>query len=129
MIVVDTSVLIDSLTGPQRSAPMLRRLIAQGERLTLPALVLYEWSRGPRLEEELTAQEALFPADEAIPFGAAEALLASKLYRQVHRPRGRELDIAIAACAVARDAKVWTLNPADFDDLPGLQLVSSDREG
>ena len=45
MIVLDTSVLVDALSGPGRSAPALRRAIEQGERIVLPSLVLYEWLR------------------------------------------------------------------------------------
>jgi predicted nucleic acid-binding protein len=39
------------------------------------------------------------------------------------RPRGREIDIAIAACAIANNASLWTLCPEDFSDVPGLTLV------
>jgi len=124
VIVLDTSALIDSLTGPRRSAPALRSAIETGERLLLPALALYEWLRGPRLPEELAAQEALAPSESAVAFGAQEAALAAKLYRGVRRPRGREIDLAIAACAIGRDARLWTLNPADFEDIPGLRLWS-----
>lgn len=122
-MIVDTSALIDSLTGTRRSAPSMRGFIAAGERLVLPSLVLYEWRRGPRREEELTAQEALFPADEALPFGSDEAAVAARLYREVRRPRGREIDLAIAAHAVARDDTLWTLNTRDFDDIPGLVTI------
>jgi predicted nucleic acid-binding protein len=125
---LDTSILIDALTGPRRSAPALRGLIERGERLALSTLVLYEWLRGPRRPEELQAQEALFPRDEAIPFGPREAALAADIYRQTRRPRGREIDLAIAACAVAHGAAFWTLNPADFADLPGLTLLDRANE-
>ena len=125
MIVIDTSVMIDSLSGPKRSATALRAVIEQGERLLLPSLVLYEWLRGPRLSEELAAQEALFPSGSALPFGAPEALLSSRLYRSVRRPRGREIDLAIAASAIIREAALWTLNTADFSDIPGLRLWRS----
>lgn len=124
MIVLDTSVLIDSLTGPRRLAGALRNQIERGERILLPSLVLYEWLRGPRLPQELAAQEALFPADSAIPFGFAEAALSAKLYKSARRPRGREIDLAIAACAIGRQAELWTLNTSDFADLPGLRLAS-----
>lgn len=122
-MIVDTSALIDSLTGPRRSAPLMRGFIAAGERLVLPSLVLYEWRRGPRGEEELTAQEALFPADEVLPFGNEEAAVAARLYREVRHPRGREIDLAIAAHAVARDDTLWTLNPRDFNDIPDLVTI------
>lgn len=124
MILLDTPVLVDSLTGPRRSAPGLRRAIKAGERIGIVTLVLYEWLRGPRLPEELAAQEALFPREAAIPFGSDEAALAAELYRQVRRPRGRELDLAIAACALGRDAHLWTLNRGDFKDIPGLRLAA-----
>lgn len=124
MIVVDTSALVDSLTGPRRSAARLRDFIAQGERVVVPSLVLYEWWRGPRLDEELEAQEALLPRERALPFGPAEALIASRLYRQMRRPRGREIDLAIAAHALVLDAPLWTLHEQDFADVPELQLAT-----
>ena len=89
----------------------------------MSALVAFEWRRGPRSPEEISDQEALFPAAEAIPFGSAEALLAAELYRKIKRPRGRELDIAIAACAITQQAHLWTLNPSDFKDIPNLKLL------
>lgn len=122
MIVLDTSVLIDALCGPRRSAPALRRAIEQGERVLLPSLVLYEWLRGPRRPRELAAQEALFPAAAALPFGPAEAARAAQLYLSLPRARGREVDLAIAACALSVGARLWTLNRRDFQDLPDLEL-------
>lgn len=124
MIVVDTSALIDSLVGPRRAAARMRAFIESGERLVLPTLVLYEWWRGPRRHEELAAQEALFPAESALPFGLEQAQVAARLYGSVKRPRGREVDLAIAAHAISRDARLWTLNPGDFDDIPDLVTVA-----
>jgi predicted nucleic acid-binding protein len=124
VILIDTSALIDSLTGPRSSAPVLRRAIESGERILLPSLGLYEWLRGPRLPQELAAQEALFPSALATVFGPAEALLSAELYKSVRRPRGREIDLAIAACAIRLQARLWTLNAKDFQDIPGLVLFS-----
>ncbi len=124
MIHLDTSVLVDALTGPRRSAPALRALIEAGERISFSTLVLYEWRRGPRRDEELRAQEALFPAALAAPFGPVEASIAAELYGRVRRARGREIDLAIAACAIEADAALWTLNPSDFDDVPRLRLAT-----
>jgi len=121
--VVDTSALIDALTGPKRSAAKLRSLIESGERLTTTTLVLYEWWRGPRNEQELRAQEALLPTGKAVQFGAEQAKVAARLYGEVSRPRGRELDLAIAACAITHAAALWSLNREDFKDIPGLKLV------
>jgi predicted nucleic acid-binding protein len=41
----------------------------------------------------------------------------------VSRARGREIDLAVAACAMANGAAIWTLNPGDFRDIPDLRLV------
>jgi predicted nucleic acid-binding protein len=124
VILLDTSVLVDSLTGPKRSAKALRLVIESAERILIPTIVLYEWLRGPRLRQELAAQEELFPREAAVAFGSREAALAATLYGKVPRPRGREIDLAIAACALAQDASLWTLNRRDFADIPDLQLAS-----
>jgi predicted nucleic acid-binding protein len=122
MIHLDTSALVDALTGPRRSMPVLRRIVADGIRLGVCALVLYEWRRGPRTETELAMEAALLGPEAVVGFGEIEASIAADLYRKVKRARGRELDIAIAACAVSQGAMLWTLNPSDFRDLPGVEL-------
>ena len=88
----------------------------------IPSLVLFEWRRGPRLAPELALQEALFPSEEAIGFGPAETILAAELYLSVRRPRSREIDLAIAACAITLGAELWTQNLGDFVDIPGLRI-------
>jgi predicted nucleic acid-binding protein len=122
VIHLDTSVLVDALTGPRRSAPAIRRVVDRGERLGLSTLVLYEWLRGPRGASELAHQSALFPAEQAVTFAAREATVAADLYRAIPRARQREFDLAVAACALANGASLWTLNSEDFDDIPGLEL-------
>ncbi|MBI4635213.1 MAG: type II toxin-antitoxin system VapC family toxin [Candidatus Rokubacteria bacterium] len=126
MIHLDTSILIDALSGPKRSANQLRRAIDRGERVVLTTLALYEWLRGPRRREQLAAQEALFPRESAVPFGSEDAARAADLYRRVPRARGREVDLALAACALTHGAMFWTLNPEDFRDIPGLELLIPD---
>jgi predicted nucleic acid-binding protein len=122
LIQLDTTVLVDALTGRRGSARELRRVIEGGERVELSALVLYEWLRGPRTAEELAIQEVLFPRETAAPFGTPEARIAAELYRALPRPRGREIDLAVAACAIVRGARLWTLNSRDFRDVPRLLL-------
>jgi predicted nucleic acid-binding protein len=119
---LDTSVLVDALTGPRRSAAALERTVGRGHVIAASALALYEWWRGPRTAVELEDQEALLPAADARGFGSAEAARAAQLYRALNRPRGRDMDLAIAACALEQGARVWTLNPDDFRDIPGMTL-------
>ena len=122
MIHLDTSVLIDALTGDRRSLPVLRAVVADSIRLGVSSLALYEWRRGPRVDQELVLEAALLGPEAVTVFGEQEARVAASVYRRVKRPRGRELDIAIAACALTQEATLFTLNPQDFDDVPGLRL-------
>lgn len=69
-------------------------------------------------------REMLFPPDAAITYGPREAALGADLYRSLPRARGREMDIAIAATAILKDAELWTLNAADFADIPKLRLAN-----
>ncbi len=124
MILLDSSVVIDSFAGARHSFPQIVRLLERSERLGLCTIVLYEWLRGPRSRQELADQERLLPGDLAIPFETADAVLAAQLYRSVRRARTREADIAIAACAIRNEVELWTLNRADFADIPGLRLFS-----
>ena len=123
MIVVDTSVLVDSFTGNRRSFSSLEALIEIGDRITVTSVVFYEWLRGARVRDELALQEELFPTESVVPFDAADAARAADIYKRVRSPRGREIDLAIAAMALNRDAAVWTLNPIDFGDIPNLRLI------
>lgn len=119
---LDTSVLVDALTGARRSLPALERAVGRGHILAMSTLVHYEWLRGPRRQEELDDQEALLPSTDARGFGPAEAARAAQLCRLAKRARGRDMDLAIAACALEHGANLWTLNPADFSDIPDLTL-------
>jgi predicted nucleic acid-binding protein len=119
---LDTSVLVDALTGRRRALPALKRAVTEGHVLAWSSLVLYEWLRGPRVAAELEDQAALLPATEARSFGPVEAARAAHVYPELKRARGRDMDIAIAACALEHGAHLWTLNPDDFRDIPALRL-------
>ena len=122
MIVVDTSALIGALAGAQPEKPALLEIVRLRERLLLPTLVLYEFWRGPRTQTELSRHEALVPARTAEAFGSDQARVAARLYAMLDRSREREVDIAIAAHALAAGATLWTLNHRDFADVPDLKL-------
>lgn len=122
MIVLDTSALIDIFASDRPAAPAFHGAIANGERPVLATVVLYEWLRGPRTSQELEDQEALLPRASAKPFGIEEAAKAAEIYRAVRAARGREFDIAIAACALFWDATLWATNVDDFRDIPGLRV-------
>ena len=120
---LDTSALVGALSEEGDSFDKLRNFADEGHRLRLSTIVLYEWLRGPRGVDELRIQEALFPRQQIVPFDAPAAATAAKLYSTLPHPRGRTADLAIAACALVHDASLWTLNPEDFSDVPGLKLL------
>lgn len=124
MIHIDTSILVDALTGPRHAGSAFRQVIAEGTTLRVSAIALFEWFRGPRRHEELEDQERLFPTGTIVVFGVAEAARAATIYRRLARARGREADIAIAATAIVHDAALWTSNPGDFRDIPDLTLFT-----
>ena len=120
---LDTSSLVGALADPGDSFGRLRALVNEGHRVKLSSIALYEWLRGPRTLAELRAQEELFPPAAIVPFEAEAARQAAGLYSTLPRSRGRAADLAIAACALVEEAALWTLNPKDFSDVPGLKLV------
>lgn len=120
---LDTSLLVDAFTGERRSAPMLAAWLAGGNRIGISSLVLYEFFRGPRTAGEKKDVEELLTTSEVIDFRRNEAERAADIYRALKQPRHREIDIAIAACALVREASIWTLNPRDFRDIPDLDVV------
>jgi predicted nucleic acid-binding protein len=127
VIHLDTSALIGALSRTGRHEGTLRQIVDAGERTQISTPVLYEWLRGPRTSEEIAAQRALFPDETAVGFGPAEARLAAELYRNRRRPRSRAADLAVAACALVQGATLWTLDPQDFADVPGLALYRERR--
>src|SRR5436190_10121465 len=109
LVHLDTSVLIDAFTGTRRQLPRVRAATAKGHVISFSAIVLYEWLRGPRTDAETDAvdqfhDQALVPA-----FGWREAQRAADLYRRVKGARQRQVDLAIAACAIESGASLWTL--------------------
>jgi predicted nucleic acid-binding protein len=119
---MDTSALVDAFVPGTTSARELETLVTRGELPSVSAIALFEWLRGPRSRAELSIRLLLMPDDTIAAFGHVEAEVAARLYRRVRRPRGREADLAIAACAIVHGARLWTLNPRDFHDIPGLTL-------
>lgn len=122
IVALDTSVLIPALAHSSHPiATELEELLASGHPIVVPSLVAFEWLRGVQDARDRDDFDALFDAESIVPFGLEEATIAARLYRTVKRPRGREADIMIAATAISRSARLWTMNHDDFSDLPGLE--------
>lgn len=121
---LDTSVMVEAFIPNGLVVDRLRALAGAGDQPTFCTVALFEWLRGPRTQEELGLRNVMFPDDVIVPFGTAEADRAATIYRMLRSARRREADIAIAACAIEYAAALWTLNPDDFHDIPGLRLYA-----
>lgn len=122
LVHLDTSVLVDAFTGPRRSLARLESATIAGDVVSFCSIVLYEWLRGPRAEDEIETVRAFFETERIAEFGEGDARIAAALYRQVKRARQRQADLAIAASAIEQGAVLWTLDGSDFNDIPGLRL-------
>jgi len=122
LIHLDTSVLVDAFTGARRSFAHVRTATSEGHVITFCAVVQYEWLRGPRTNDEDEAVRRFLGDTAVVGFGDQEAHTAAALYRRVTRARQRQAVLAVAACALEHNARLWTLNTADLTDVPGLTL-------
>lgn len=123
MRLLDTSLLVDAFSGDRRSGPALAEWLADGNRVAVSTLVLYEYLRGPRTAREINDVQELLTTALVVEFGRKEAEQSAAIYRGLGRARGRDMDIGIAACALEHGAALWTLNRRDFVDIPGLTLI------
>lgn len=119
---LDTSVVIDLHRLPALVLP---------ETAAVTALTMAELAAGPaatvdpderaRRQDRLQRAEAAF---DPLPFDIAAARAYGRVYSAVRAhgrsPRGRAVDLLIAAVAVAEGLPLYTRNPDDFSGLDGL---------
>jgi tRNA(fMet)-specific endonuclease VapC len=100
----------------------------------ITAVTLAELSAGPlvaRDERERAARQAHLQEAEAnfdpLPFDRASARafgqVAASLRASGRKTGARVYDALIAATALANQLPVYTCNPADFEEIDGLQVV------
>src|SRR4051812_13578769 len=119
---LDTDFLIYALSqvGPERVR--LRRIAESDAVLQISAVAWYEFSRGPRLPEQIAVARSLFAPDGVVVFGEALAAHAADVFRRLGSPRRRAADIAIGVTAAATGALLLTRNARDFAGIPDLDL-------
>ena len=124
--IIDTSVVID-----------LPRIVADElpSEIAITAVTLAELAAGPlaakdpveraRRQDRLQRVEATF---QALPFDVAAARAYGRIYGAViaagRRPGGRQVDLLIAATALAARLPLYTCNPDDFSHLDDLDVVA-----
>lgn len=128
--VIDTSVVIDLERVDASELP---------DELAITAITLAELAAGPlatedpeeraRRQDRLQRAEATF---QALPFDLDAARAYGRIYGAVvaagRKPRGRQVDLLIAATALAAKLPLYTCNPDDFVHLTGLHVVAVRRD-
>lgn len=119
---LDTDFLIHAVS---RNGPESRRLFelaASEADLQMSALAWYEFSRGPRTEQQIAVARSFFPANGIVPLSEEVAERAAQIYRKLGAPRRRGNDITIGVTAVVMRARLVTRNAADFAGIPDLDV-------
>jgi tRNA(fMet)-specific endonuclease VapC len=133
MACLDTSFLIDLIrsgasTRRRRATGMLREVLARGEHLTTSrfnvAELLVGVYRSDDPERELRSVDALLQNLTVLEFGPEAARLFARitaLLQQQGKPAG-DMDVLIAATALAAGEPLITANPTHFQNIPGLTV-------
>ena len=131
MICIDTTVLIDEFRARgNRDAPVNRALLAHGaEILIVPAIAAGDFLDGAamvseqRLHESLQVLRRRRIASADLETAQHYGRIAAHL-RQEKLLGGRSHnDLWIAATARCHGAKILTRNAADFERIPGLEVL------
>src|SRR4051812_22735088 len=122
MIHLDTNYLIRVLVKGSPEAAHVDAWLTSEESFSASAVAWTEFLSGPVTLIEITNAEALIES-RIIPFGKAEASLASELFNKTGRRRGSRLDCLIAASAIVANAQFATVNEDDFKPFVAHGLV------
>lgn len=119
---LDTDFLVKALlvNGPERK--LLRKLSDSPAEMEMSALAWYEFCRGPRLPQQEAVARSYLEADGVIDFDEGIAARAADIFRRLGSPRRRAADVAIAAVAISRDARLLTGNVRDYSGIEELLL-------
>lgn len=132
MICADTTVLIDEFRARgDAAAPVNRALLAHAaEALLVPVVAVGEFLDGAAMVSEERLQQAIAWLQRrqsvGVNFDCARIYgrIVSHLRRSGKLVGRSQNDLWIAAIAVQRDASLLTRNAADFDGIPGLQVLA-----
>lgn len=127
MALMDTTFLIDLMSGRERAVDLLEDLEREGEPVAIAATTLAEFFRG-LATVELSAAEKRRVADVAkgrpvLPLDAAAAERAGQIDAELWA-RGEPIDpedAAVAGIALANDQVLLTRRAREFGRVPGLR--------
>jgi predicted nucleic acid-binding protein len=125
MIHFDTNFLIVATVPASSAHRQLRVWAGSGESFGVSTIALAEYLCGPLDATAEAIARQMCPQPE--PFLAADAGLAATLFNKTGRRSRTLADCMIAAVAIRCDAKLATINTADFTVFQpfGLKLVNA----
>ncbi|NJL29755.1 MAG: type II toxin-antitoxin system VapC family toxin [Thermoanaerobaculia bacterium] len=125
MLDTSTIILLPQLSDPAvlPEEPLISAVTLA--ELTVGPLVATDDAERARRLARLQQAEADF---EPLPFDAASARafgrVAASLRQAGRKPAARAFDALIAATALANDLPLFTVNPADFAAIDGLEVIA-----
>lgn len=130
---IDSSVLIEIERRNQIDTDFVT--VAAGESIAAAAITAAEILAGAEVRR-LSRDHHRIAADtqrilqhvRILPFDVQEARIYAALFTQL-RSAGQMVgafDLLIAATAIANDCSVVTLNPREFNRIPGLNVIAPD---
>ena len=126
MIHLDTNYLIRGLVAGTPEATQLTQWCKECKPMATSSLVWCEFVTGPITREEIELAWHII-GKNVLPFTYEDSLLAAKIFNHLGRPRGKRIDIMIAATALTHEASLATSNTKDFQPIAplGLSLCSN----
>ena len=122
---LDTDFLVCALAGGGPERQLLLDLADSSIELQMSAVAWYEFSRGPRTEDQLAVARSFLGEDGIVPFSEEVAERAARVFRRLGSPRRRANDIAIGVTAVTMKARLVSRNRGDFVGIPGLEVETA----
>ncbi len=119
---LDTDFLVKALFSRGPEQDLLRKLADSASEIEMSSLAWYEFCRGPRMPEQEVVARSFFETEGIVPFDEEVAARAADCFRRLGSPRKRAFDIAIAAVALSREARLLTGNTRDYSGVEGLKL-------
>ena len=119
---LDTDFMLKAIGVKGAEQAVLRRLSDSDASIEISAIAWYEFCRGPRVPEQEALARSYLETDGIIPFDETIAANAADLFRRLGRPRKRAADVAIAATALFRGARLLSANTRDYSGIEGLKL-------
>lgn len=119
---LDADFLVKALLTAGAERELLRNISDSPVEVEMSGLAWYEFCRGPRAPEQEAVARSYFDSDGIIAFDEALALKAADLFRRLGSPRRRAFDLAIAATAIERGARLLTGNTRDYSGIDGLLM-------